>query len=121
MIRRIERWRQRHVPWLISGGQRRGEAAVDMGQDSRPGAEVRRDLDDVIGPAPGDGASRFGIGADVGATETIDRLLRVADYEESARAQTAVLPTRRAVVGDDAKQDFRLERAVSWNSSTKIC
>ena len=50
------------------------------------------------------------VGADVGAPETIDRLLGIADHEESASAQTAVLPARRAVVGGDAKQDLRLDR-----------
>ena len=54
--------------------------------------------------------ARLRVGADVGAAEAVDRLLGVADHEESALAQNAVLPSRRAVVGGDPKQDLCLDR-----------
>src|SRR6185437_10079107 len=104
-----ERWREFHVAGLIWARERRGKTAVDVAQDPRPGTEVRRDLDNVVRPAPGDGAPRLGVGADVGAPKAVDRLFGIANHEESALAQPAVPPARRTVLSGDAKQDLRLD------------
>lgn len=54
-------------------------------EDRGAGAEIGGDRQQAAGILGPEGVARLHIGADIGASEAIDHLLRVADQEERAR------------------------------------
>ena len=64
---------------LAIGREHGLEALVDEGEDRGAGAEIGGDRQKAAGVLGAEGVARLHIGADVGAPEAIDRLLRVAD------------------------------------------
>ena len=63
------------------------------------------------------------VDADVGAAEAVDRLLRVADHEQLARARAGPRASR-VTAGSSAASSSRISAcsgSVSWNSSTNRC
>ena len=61
--------------------------------------------------APDEAIADLAVDADVGAAEAIDRLLRVADNEETAGNRRRGAPIRRGWIrGGEQHQDLRLQR-----------
>jgi hypothetical protein len=83
---------------------------VHMREDAGSGPEIRGNLDDIVGPAPGNGGFGLTVRDDVGAAKAINGLLGVADHEQRAWPQLAVGPRVGALLGGDQKQDLALDR-----------
>ena len=106
------------MEWVESGearlaiGREHGlEALVDEGEDRGAGAEVGGDRQKAVGVLGAEGVARLHIGADVGAPEAIDRLLRVADQEERARPDLEAGPIVIAIdrLATQPPEDFGLQ------------
>ena len=89
-------------------GHQRVEDRVDPGQDGLDGAEV---LHQGHLGAGADKISRLVEQCDIGATEPVDGLLRIADEEQPARWQLEVTPIGRVVrrVGRDTQGELDLD------------
>ena len=106
--------RQRHVAGLqrqLVGGHLRRERRVDEPLDRRHAAVARRQLQHASAAAlelPADAP----VGADVGAAEPVDRLLRIADDEQLAGHGRDVASSRSPsrIVGRQQQQDLGLDR-----------
>ena len=93
--------------------QQRAEGGVHPVDDGCDRAEVGRELDRALGRGANRSLRRHEHG-DVGATEPVDRLLRVADHEQAPGLDLDVGPTRcvglGGVEGRDAHGELDLDR-----------
>ena len=86
------------------------EALVEVVDERRLAAEVGRERHEQVRPRRDDRADRL-VDGDVGAAETVDRLLGVADQRELPRREHDVLPAaRRGLALAQVEDDLRLER-----------
>ena len=83
MIRVVSRFLQRDVPRLLRG-ERTRKAAVDVFEDARSRAKIRRDPKYVVGKLSLDRVPYHDVSGEVGSSEAVDGLLGIADQEELA-------------------------------------
>ena len=106
--------RLRRRPGLVSE-QDPGVGAVVPGDQLRAGAEVdakarlRRPLGVRVG-GPLEEVADLRVSVDVGAPEAVDRLLRVAHHQQSARRRGGVRPVVGLVLGGEQQHDLGLQR-----------
>ena len=108
MIRVVSRALQRDVSRLLRG-ERSREAAVDVFEDARSRAKIRRDPKYVVGKLGLDRVPYREVGGEIGSSEAVDGLLGIADQEKLAGSEAALLPGTGGFVGSgQEKKDFRL-------------
>ena len=96
---------QRDVTGLLPR-QMQCEAFVDMMKYRITRTEVRRDPHNVAGKLILDGLPHCYISCEIGAPESIDRLLRIADKEKLSRPQRSLVPCRRMFGTRTQQKDY---------------
>ena len=82
----LERIQCREPGLIVPDGERALEAFIDEVEDRRTGPEIGRDFEDASRILLAERLSRPDVGGNIGATEPIDRLLRIADQKQCAGA-----------------------------------
>ena len=103
MNRVVSRALQRDVPRLLRG-ERSREAAVDVFEDARSRAKIRRDPKYLIGKLGLDRVPHREVGGEIGSSEAVDSLFGIADQEELAGSQATLLPSTGGSVGSGQKK-----------------
>ena len=85
-------------------GERSREAAVDVFEDARSRAKIRRDPKYVVGKLGLDRVPHREVGGEIGSSEAVDGLLGIADQEELAGSQATLLPGTGGSVGSGQKK-----------------